>query len=157
MAQAGRTGSRNRSRGVAAGAVGTVAWGFTGIFVKLVGVATLPADPIPTVAGGRSHGCGAARQSPPTHVALVSIAGVATVAVGARVPSGHTLVGDALAVGSLLAFTGYWLVSKRAGTGSVGAGQYTAGVMIVAALAMAPVACSPIKPSARSHLRTGCG
>jgi len=44
---------------------------------------------------------------------VVSIGGVAAVALGSGVPHGAHLTGDALAVGALLAFTGYWLVSKQ--------------------------------------------
>jgi drug/metabolite transporter (DMT)-like permease len=71
---------------------------------------------------------------------VVSIAGIAAVAVGPGVPHGEHLTGDALAVGSLLAFTGYWLVSKRVVGASTDSGHYTFGVMLVAAVAMTPVA-----------------
>jgi drug/metabolite transporter (DMT)-like permease len=70
---------------------------------------------------------------------LVSMAGVAAVALGTGVPRGEHLTGDALAVGSLIAFTGYWLVSKQVVGGSASSDHYTFGVMLVAAAAMTPV------------------
>lgn len=70
---------------------------------------------------------------------VVSIGGIAAVAVGPGVPHGEHLTGDALAVGSLLAFTGYWLASKRAIGGSADSDHYTFGVMLVAAVAMTPI------------------
>ncbi|MGH9107008.1 MAG: DMT family transporter [Acidimicrobiales bacterium] len=68
----------------------------------------------------------------------LAIAGAVVVVGGGGGINGHGLTGDALAFGSLLAWTGYWLVSKRvtAGTGPL---EYTAGVMIVAAVAATPV------------------
>jgi drug/metabolite transporter (DMT)-like permease len=71
---------------------------------------------------------------------LVSIAGVAAVALGPGVPHGEHLTGDALAVGSLVAFTGYWLVAKRVIGASADSEHFTFGVMLVAAVAMTPVA-----------------
>jgi drug/metabolite transporter (DMT)-like permease len=71
---------------------------------------------------------------------VVSIAGIAAVAVGPGIPHGEHLTGDALAVGSLIAFTGYWLVSKRVIGTSADSDRYTFGVMLVAAVAMTPVA-----------------
>jgi drug/metabolite transporter (DMT)-like permease len=71
---------------------------------------------------------------------VVSIGGIAAVAVGPGVPRGEHLTGDALAVGALVAFTGYWLVSKRVIGGSDDSDRYTFGVMLVAAVAITPVA-----------------
>jgi drug/metabolite transporter (DMT)-like permease len=71
---------------------------------------------------------------------LISIVGITAVAVGPGVPSGEHLTGDALAVGSLIAFTGYWLVSKRVIGASADSDRYTFGVMLVAAVVMTPVA-----------------
>jgi drug/metabolite transporter (DMT)-like permease len=64
----------------------------------------------------------------------------------------HQVIGDLLAAGALCCWTCYWLFSKRArawsghdssgratGAGRVGSIEYTAGVMLVAALAMVPV------------------
>ena len=75
----------------------------------------------------------------------VSIGGIAAVAVGPGGPRGEHLTGDALAVGSLLAFTGYWLLSKRVIRVSADSDHYTFGVMLVAAVAITPVAllCGP--------------
>lgn len=70
---------------------------------------------------------------------LVSIIGIAAVAFGPGVPSGDRLVGDALAAGSLVAFSGYWLVSKHVMGTAIDAERYTFGVMLVAAVAMTPV------------------
>lgn len=84
---------------------------------------------------------------------VVSIAGIAAVAVGPGVPHGAHLAGDALAVGSLLAFTGYWLVSKRVIGGSADSDRYTFGVMLVAAVAMTPVVLlsrQPLAPVSRT-------
>jgi len=84
---------------------------------------------------------------------VVSIAGIAAVAVGPGVPRGEQLTGDALAVGSLVAFTGYWLVSKRVISASADSDRYTFGVMLVAAVAMTPVALlcgqplAPVRPA----------
>ena len=84
---------------------------------------------------------------------VVSIGGIAAVAVGPGVPRGEHLTGDALAVGSLLAFTGYWLASKRAIGVSADSDRYTFSVMLVAAVAMTPVALlcgeplAPVRPA----------
>jgi drug/metabolite transporter (DMT)-like permease len=64
----------------------------------------------------------------------------------------HEVVGDLLAAGALCCWTSYWLFSKRAravtdlkssdgapGEGAVGSIEYTAGVMLIAAVAMVPV------------------
>jgi uncharacterized membrane protein len=80
-------------------------------------------------------------------------------AASSRSPSGresrtaNTSRGDALAVGSLVAFTGYWLVSKRVIGVSADSEGYTFGVMLVAAVAMTPVAflcgdrLGPVRPA----------
>jgi drug/metabolite transporter (DMT)-like permease len=84
---------------------------------------------------------------------VVSIGGIAAVAVGPGLPRGEHLTGDALAVGSLVAFTGYWLVSKRMIGVSADSDRYTFGVMLVAAVAMTPVALrsgdhlGPVRPA----------
>jgi drug/metabolite transporter (DMT)-like permease len=65
----------------------------------------------------------------------VSLAGVAAVAIGsARSPS-FSAVGDAAAGGSVLSWSAYWLFSKRA-RASIGALEYMASVMLVAAVVM---------------------
>jgi len=45
---------------------------------------------------------------------LLAMAGVATTVLGPGVTSHHELVGDLLAVGALLSWSAYWLVSKHA-------------------------------------------
>ena len=83
----------------------------------------------------------------------VVIVGMAAVVLGqGRAVGHHEVLGDLLAAGALCCWTAYWLVSKRAravpqisqpgqaGTdSSVGSIEYTAGVMLVAALAIVPV------------------
>src|SRR5579875_3543437 len=194
-----RTG--HAAAGLAAGALGTVCWGFTGIFVELISLPPLPVAlyrlwlgaammALALLAGRRGLSWRVLARSVPgglflgadialffsslkfTSVAvatvigalqpalvlvvagpwfgerpgrrgvawtLTSIAGVTAVALGGGIPNGPGVLGDCLAVASLLAFTGYWLLSKRARAAGVGAGQYTAGVMLVAALALTPV------------------
>jgi len=84
---------------------------------------------------------------------VVSIGGIAAVAVGPGVPRGEHLAGDALAVGSLVAFTGYWLVSKRVIGVTADSDRYTFGVMLVAAVVMTPIALlsgerlGPVRPA----------
>jgi drug/metabolite transporter (DMT)-like permease len=63
----------------------------------------------------------------------VAITGVAVIVVGGGSPSHGELLGDLLAVGSLFAWTGYFMAAKRARPG-VDALDYTAGVTIVAAV-----------------------
>jgi drug/metabolite transporter (DMT)-like permease len=70
---------------------------------------------------------------------VASIGGIAAVALGPGVPRGEHLIGDALAVGSLIAFTGYWLVCKRMIGVSADSERFTFGVMLVAAVVMTPV------------------
>lgn len=69
---------------------------------------------------------------------VLAVAGVAAVAAAGAGRS--DLFGDALAVGSLLAFTGYWLVSKRVRAEGMGASEYTSAVLLVAAVVVTPVA-----------------
>ena len=84
---------------------------------------------------------------------VVSIGAIAAVAVGPGVPRGEHLAGDALAVGSLVAFTGYWLVSKRVIGVTADSDRYTFGVMLVAAVVMTPIALlsgerlGPVRPA----------
>jgi drug/metabolite transporter (DMT)-like permease len=69
---------------------------------------------------------------------LMAIAGVGTAVLGPGVASHHQLVGDLLAVGALLSWSAYWLVSKHA-RARQDALEYTAGVTIVAALTVTPI------------------
>lgn len=68
----------------------------------------------------------------------VALGGVATVVVGAGVPTHGALVGDLLAVGSLFAWAAYFVVSKRA-RHDLNALEYTAGVTTVGAVSMTVV------------------
>lgn len=68
----------------------------------------------------------------------LAIAGVVVVVLGSG-PHMLSVRGDLLAVGSMLCWTGYWLVSKRA-RADVEPVEYTADVMIVTTLAMTPLA-----------------
>ena len=86
----------------------------------------------------------------------VAIAGVGVVVLGSGGTGSHQVLGDLLALGSVCSWTGYWLVSKQArlvrraapGDGAsstpsrqaIGTIEYTSGVMLVAAVAMVPVA-----------------
>ena len=84
---------------------------------------------------------------------LLALSGMAVVILGSSGPAGrHGVIGDLLAAGSLCCWTAYWLISKRArkppseatpgepapaaGIGSI---EYTAAVMLVAAVAIIPV------------------
>ena len=69
---------------------------------------------------------------------LVAIAGVSAAVIGPGVSSRHELVGDLLAVGSLLCWSAYWLASKRARE-TEHALDYTAGVTLVAAIMLTPI------------------
>jgi drug/metabolite transporter (DMT)-like permease len=68
----------------------------------------------------------------------VAMAGVATAVLGPGVTSHHELIGDLLAMGALLSFSAYWLVSKHARQ-LHDAMEYTAGVTIAAAVTITPV------------------
>jgi drug/metabolite transporter (DMT)-like permease len=72
--------------------------------------------------------------------AWVSLAliGVLIAVVGAGARGQHHVRGDLLAVGALLCWSAYWIVSKKARIVQ-GAMEYTACVSIVAALAVTPI------------------
>jgi drug/metabolite transporter (DMT)-like permease len=70
-------------------------------------------------------------------IALAMVGVVATV-LGPGVKSRHQLLGDLLAVGSLLCWSAYWLVSKHARE-LHGALEYTFGVTVMAAVTVTPV------------------
>ncbi|MGH3328867.1 MAG: DMT family transporter [Streptomycetales bacterium] len=71
---------------------------------------------------------------------LVTVLGVAGVVFGGRGSAGTTLGGDLLAVGALLAWTGYWLASKHARShAGLGALEYTVSFLFIAALVATPV------------------
>jgi len=69
---------------------------------------------------------------------VLAMAGVSIAVIGPGGSAPHRVLGDLLAAGALLSFTAYWLVSKRARE-LTSAIEYTAGVMIFAALASTPV------------------
>jgi drug/metabolite transporter (DMT)-like permease len=68
---------------------------------------------------------------------LVAVAGVALIVDGGGNPGHDQLLGDLLAVGSLFAWSGYFIVSRRAAP-SVDALVYTAGVSAVGVLIALP-------------------
>lgn len=82
---------------------------------------------------------------------LIAIVGVGTVVAGAGPKGSDPVLGDWFAAGSTCCWTGYWLVSKylrapraQAPAAPVpaevpGTVEYTAGVMLVATIAIAPV------------------
>ena len=69
---------------------------------------------------------------------VLAMAGVAIAVLGPGVTSHHELIGDLLAVGALVSFSAYWLVSKHARQ-LHDAMEYTAGVTIMAAVAITPI------------------
>jgi drug/metabolite transporter (DMT)-like permease len=71
-------------------------------------------------------------------VTLAAVAGVAFVLFGSPRMSAGSYVGDLLALAAVLAYTGYWLVSKVASRTS-DALDYTTGTVVVAALFLTPV------------------
>ena len=64
---------------------------------------------------------------------IVAMAGVSIAVLGPGNAGHHRVLGDLLAIGALLSFSAYWLVSKRARE-RTDAMEYTAGVTIMAAL-----------------------
>ncbi len=82
---------------------------------------------------------------------VIAIVGVGAVVVGAGPKGSDPVLGDWLAAGSTCCWTGYWLVSKHlrtpraratapsASAEVLGTVEYTAGVMLVATVAIAPV------------------
>ncbi|MGA3217007.1 MAG: DMT family transporter [Acidimicrobiales bacterium] len=79
---------------------------------------------------------------------FLAMAGVSAAVIGPGVASRGELTGDLLAVGSLLAWSAYWLVSKHARE-TQHTLDYTACVTIVAALAVTPVVLVSGQPLAR--------
>jgi len=69
---------------------------------------------------------------------LLAMVGVAVAVLGPGVNSHHQVVGDLMAVGALLSWSAYWLVSKHARVVH-NAMEYTTGVTIAAALAVTPM------------------
>lgn len=71
--------------------------------------------------------------------AALALVGVAAVILGATDEGGNALLGDLLALGSLIAGAGMLLMMKHRRMGGVAASSYTAGVFLVAALFETPV------------------
>jgi len=65
---------------------------------------------------------------------IVAMSGVSIAVLGPGATGHHRALGDLLAIGALVSFSAYWLVSKRA-RGRTDAMEYTAGVTIMAAVA----------------------
>ncbi len=82
----------------------------------------------------------------------LAIIGVSVAVAGQGASGPHYLSGDLLAVGSLLCWSAYWLVSKHA-RASNDAMEYTAGVTIMASIVMTPV----VLLSGQSLLRVHTG
>jgi drug/metabolite transporter (DMT)-like permease len=94
----------------------------------------------------------------------LAIGGMAVVILGSTgAVARHGVIGDLLAAGSLCCWTAYWLISKRVRTSPPGAAsdepsapkgigtiEYTAAVMLVAAVVMVPVTLL-----SREHLTAG--
>ncbi|HVC25684.1 MAG TPA: DMT family transporter [Acidimicrobiales bacterium] len=68
----------------------------------------------------------------------VALGGVVLVVVGTEARSPDSLTGDLFAAAAMLCWSAYWIVSKRA-RDSHGSLEYTAGVTLVALVAVAPV------------------
>ncbi|MGC2485548.1 MAG: DMT family transporter [Acidimicrobiales bacterium] len=69
---------------------------------------------------------------------VLAMVGVSVAVIGPGGTAPHRLLGDILAAGALLSFSTYWLISKHARE-AINAIEYTAGVMIFAALLSTPV------------------
>jgi drug/metabolite transporter (DMT)-like permease len=74
---------------------------------------------------------------------LVAIAGVALVVLGSTTAPSWSPLGDLLAVGAVLTFTGYFLVSKRLRTDDIGTIEYLTAVQLIAAIVVTPFAVIP--------------
>jgi drug/metabolite transporter (DMT)-like permease len=83
---------------------------------------------------------------------VLAMAGVSIAVVGPGASGRDQALGDLLAVGALLSFSAYWLVSKHARE-LHDAMEYTAGVMIFAALGATPIVLVSGQSLGRIHLR----
>lgn len=68
----------------------------------------------------------------------LAMLGVVIAVIGAREKGHHQIDGDLFAIGALLCWSAYWLVSKRA-RAAHGAMEYTACVSIIAAIVVTPL------------------
>jgi drug/metabolite transporter (DMT)-like permease len=82
---------------------------------------------------------------------ILAMAGVSVAVIGPGASGHDRVLGDLLAVGALLSFTAYWLVSKRARE-LTDAIEYTAGVMTVAAISATPIVLLAGQSLSRIHL-----
>lgn len=71
----------------------------------------------------------------------VALTGVVATVLGAHGTGHNHAVGDLCAIATLLCWSGYWVVSKRARVDS-GSVQYSASVMVIAALVVTPITLS---------------
>jgi drug/metabolite transporter (DMT)-like permease len=84
---------------------------------------------------------------------VLSMVGVCMAVLGpGQVSSHHQLIGDLLAVGAMICWSGYWLVSKHA-RAVHDALEYTVGVTVVAAVAITPI----VLMSGQSIVRVASG
>ncbi len=81
---------------------------------------------------------------------FIAMAGVTIAVIGPSPAEHHRLLGDLLAVGALFSFSAYWLASKRARE-KTRAMEYTAGVMIVAAVVTTIIVLLARQDLARMH------
>jgi drug/metabolite transporter (DMT)-like permease len=81
---------------------------------------------------------------------LLAMAGVSVAVIGPGAAGHDRVVGDLLALGALLSFTAYWLVSKHARE-LHDALEYTAGVTLFAALGATPIVLLSSQSLGRVH------
>ena len=81
---------------------------------------------------------------------LLAMAGVSVAVIGPGASGHDRVLGDLLAVGALLSFSAYWLISKHARE-QHDAMEYTAGVTIFAALGATPIVLLSSQSLGRIH------
>lgn len=82
---------------------------------------------------------------------VLAMVGVSVAVLGPGAAGDHRVWGDLLAVGALLSFSAYWLVSKHARE-LHDAMEYTTGVMIFAAIGATPIVLLSGQSLGRIHL-----
>jgi drug/metabolite transporter (DMT)-like permease len=82
---------------------------------------------------------------------IIAMAGVTIAVLGPSPAAHHRLEGDLLAVGALVSFSAYWLLSKRARE-KTQAMEYTAGVTIVASAVTSVVVLASGQALGRVHV-----
>jgi len=82
---------------------------------------------------------------------LLAMAGVSVAVIGSGAAGHDRVLGDLLALGALLSFTAYWLVSKHARE-LHDALEYTAGVTLFAALGATPIVLLSSQSLGRVHV-----